>query len=93
MPRKKTKPEPKTRVPAARGSAREIYEREKARRADRGRPTVDGRDLMAEAEAEFKALLESEALAGRGGRPKKMVTARAKRGTRVGSSGTNAGAE
>lgn len=87
MPRKKTKREAPVRAPAAHGSAQDLYQKEKARRAER-RPTVDGRDLLAEAEQEFKALLESEALAGRGGRPKKMVNAGPQRGTRVGTPGT-----
>ena len=77
MPRKKPAPEKQKAHAPPPGSPRDLYQKEKARRASK-RPTVEGRDLLAEAEAEFKALLEAEALAGRGGRPKKMVNERAK---------------
>lgn len=71
MPRKK-KVEKAPPPVAPKGSPEDLYQQEKARRGAR-RPTFEGRDLLAEAEAEFKALLEAEAAAGRGGRPRKMV--------------------
>lgn len=54
-----TKPKP---------SARDHYEREKARRATKTEPE---NELMAAARKEYEALLEAQATKGKGGRPKK----------------------
>jgi hypothetical protein len=57
--------------PAHTLSPRDLYVREKARRAHR--QTVDANHPLAQAQRQYEALLASEAEAGRGGRPKKMV--------------------
>jgi hypothetical protein len=60
--------------PAHTLSARELYVREKARRANR--VTQDPDHPMSQALRQYKALLAAEAEAGRGGRPKKVVAAK-----------------
>ena len=50
--------------------ATEHYHREKARRARHAAPESD---VMAAARREYLALLESEAVKGKGGRPRKKV--------------------
>ncbi|HET9423952.1 MAG TPA: hypothetical protein VFO55_01165 [Gemmatimonadaceae bacterium] len=60
--------------PAHALSARDLYLREKARRANRVRQ--DPNHPMSQARRQYEALLAAEAEAGRGGRPKKMVAAR-----------------
>jgi hypothetical protein len=55
-------------------SARDLYLREKARRAHRVH--ADENHPMAQAQRQYQALLASEAEAGRGGRPKKIVAER-----------------
>ena len=55
-------------------SARDLYLREKARRANRQH--LDADHPLAQAQRQYQALLASEAEAGRGGRPKKMVATR-----------------
>lgn len=55
-------------------SARDLYLREKARRANRHQQ--DANHPLAQAQRQYQALLASEAEAGRGGRPKKMVAAK-----------------
>jgi hypothetical protein len=57
--------------PAHTLSPRDLYVREKARRANRQK--VDADHPLAQAQRQYEALLASEAEAGRGGRPKKMV--------------------
>jgi hypothetical protein len=60
--------------PAHSLSARELYLREKARRANRHQADPD--HPLAQAKRQYHALLAAEAEAGRGGRPKKMVAAK-----------------
>ena len=60
--------------PAHTLSARDLYLREKARRANRVQE--DSNHPLAQAQRQYQALLAAEAEAGRGGRPKKMVAAR-----------------
>ena len=60
--------------PAHTLSARDLYLREKARRAHRVQ--VDANHPLAQARRQYEALLAAEAEAGRGGRPKKMVASR-----------------
>jgi hypothetical protein len=60
--------------PAHTLSARDLYLREKARRAHRQQ--LDHDHPLAQARRQYLALLASEAEAGRGGRPKKMVAAK-----------------
>ncbi len=55
------------------GAAREHYQREKERRAQRGQ--VDS-PAMAAARREYLALLEADAAKGRGGRPRKQRAAK-----------------
>src|SRR5215212_9210451 len=59
--------------PAHTLSARDLYLREKARRAN---VKQDPDHPMSQALRQYKALLASEAEAGRGGRPKKVVAAK-----------------
>ena len=61
--------------PAHTLSARDLYIREKARRANRVKE--DPNHPMSQALRQYEALLASEAEAGRGGRPKKVVAAKA----------------
>lgn len=61
--------------PAHALSARDLYLREKARRANRVQ--LDPEHPMSQARRQYEALLAAEAEAGRGGRPKKMVAAKA----------------
>ena len=61
--------------PAHTLSARDLYLREKARRA--GRVHQDPDHPMSQARRQYEALLAAEAEAGRGGRPKKVVAAKA----------------
>lgn len=51
-------------------TAREHYHREKARRAREGHPD---HDLLAAAKREYLAMLEADAVKGKGGRPKKKA--------------------
>jgi hypothetical protein len=60
--------------PAHTLSARDLYLREKVRRANRVKADAD-HPLM-QAQRQYEALLAAEAEAGRGGRPKKMVAAK-----------------
>ena len=60
--------------PAHTLSARDLYVREKARRAHR--VNADPNHPMSQARRQYEALLAAEAEAGRGGRPKKVVAAR-----------------
>jgi hypothetical protein len=60
--------------PAHTLSARDLYLREKARRAHRHQQDAD--HPLAQAQRQYQALLAAEAEAGRGGRPKKMVAAK-----------------
>jgi hypothetical protein len=60
--------------PAHTLSARDLYVREKARRAHRVK--ADPNHPLSQAQRQYDALLASEAEAGRGGRPKKMVAAK-----------------
>jgi hypothetical protein len=60
--------------PAHALSARDLYVREKARRAHR--VNQDPNHPMSQARRQYEALLASEAEAGRGGRPKKVVAAK-----------------
>jgi hypothetical protein len=60
--------------PAHTLSARDLYLREKAQRAQRVKADAD-HPLM-QAQRQYNALLAAEAEAGRGGRPKKMVAAK-----------------
>lgn len=60
--------------PAHTLSARDLYLREKARRAHRVQ--ADSNHPLAQAQRQYQALLAAEAEAGRGGRPKKMVAAK-----------------
>ena len=60
--------------PAHTLSARDLYLREKARRAHRQQ--LDADHPLAQARRQYEALLAAEAEAGRGGRPKKMVAAK-----------------
>ncbi|HEY6218670.1 MAG TPA: hypothetical protein VIV65_01350 [Gemmatimonadaceae bacterium] len=55
-------------------SPRDLYIREKARRARK--ITADENHPMAQAHRQYKALLAAEAESGRGGRPKKVVAER-----------------
>jgi hypothetical protein len=55
-------------------SARDLYLREKARRAHRQKADAD--HPLAQAQRQYEALLAAEAEAGRGGRPKKVVALR-----------------
>jgi hypothetical protein len=57
--------------PAHTLSPRDLYVREKARRANQQK--VDAEHPLAQAQRQYNALLAAEAEAGRGGRPKKMV--------------------
>lgn len=59
--------------PAHTLSARDLYLREKARRANRVQADPD--HPMSQARRQYEALLAAEAEAGRGGRPKKVVAA------------------
>lgn len=61
--------------PAHALSARDLYLREKARRLDRVQ--ADPNHPLSQARRQYEALLAAEAEAGRGGRPKKVVAARA----------------
>lgn len=60
--------------PAHTLSARDLYLREKARRAHK--VTQDPDHPMSQARRQYEALLAAEAEAGRGGRPKKVVAAK-----------------
>jgi len=60
--------------PAHTLSARDLYLREKARRANRVKEDPD--HPLSQAHRQYKALLAAEAEAGRGGRPKKVVAAK-----------------
>jgi hypothetical protein len=60
--------------PAHTLSARDLYLREKARRAHR--VMADANHPLVQAKRQYQALLASEAEAGRGGRPKKIVAAK-----------------
>jgi hypothetical protein len=60
--------------PAHTLSARDLYVREKARRAHR--VNQDPNHPLSQAKRQYEALLASEAEAGRGGRPKKVVAAK-----------------
>lgn len=66
--RRGTRSPAKDAVPA--DKATEHYHREKARRARHAPPESD---VMAAARREYLALLESEAVKGKGGRPRKKV--------------------
>ena len=66
--RRSTRPAAKDAVPN--DKATEHYHREKARRARHAAPESD---VMAAARREYLALLESEAVKGKGGRPRKKV--------------------
>ena len=57
--------------PAHSLSPRELYIREKARRAHRAK--ADENHPMAQAHRQYQALLAAEAESGRGGRPRKIV--------------------
>lgn len=57
--------------PAHTLSARDLYLREKARRANRVQQDPD--HPMTQARRQYEALLAAEAEAGRGGRPRKVV--------------------
>ena len=60
--------------PAHTLSARDLYLREKARRAHKVQQ--DPNHPLSQARRQYEALLAAEAEAGRGGRPKKVVAAR-----------------
>lgn len=60
--------------PAHALSARDLYLREKARRLHRVQ--ADPNHPLSQARRQYEALLASEAEAGRGGRPKKIVAAK-----------------
>lgn len=60
--------------PAHTLSARDLYLREKARRASQVQQ--DPEHPMSQARRQYEALLAAEAEAGRGGRPKKVVAAK-----------------
>jgi hypothetical protein len=60
--------------PAHTLSARDLYLREKVRRAHR--VSADPNHPLSQARRQYQALLASEAEAGRGGRPKKVVAAK-----------------
>jgi hypothetical protein len=60
--------------PAHSLSARDLYLREKARRAHRVQQ--DPNHPLSQARRQYEALLAAEAEAGRGGRPKKVVAAK-----------------
>jgi hypothetical protein len=60
--------------PADMLSARDLYVREKARRAHRVKQ--DPNHPLSQARRQYEALLASEAESGRGGRPKKVVAAK-----------------
>jgi hypothetical protein len=60
--------------PAHTLSARDLYLREKARRAHKVQQ--DPNHPLSQARRQYEALLAAEAEAGRGGRPKKMVAAK-----------------
>lgn len=60
--------------PAHTLSARDLYLREKARRARR--VELDHDHPLAQARRQYDALLAAEAESGRGGRPKKIVAAK-----------------
>jgi hypothetical protein len=60
--------------PAHTLSARDLYVREKARRAHR--VNQDPNHPLSQARRQYEALLAAEAEAGRGGRPKKVVAAK-----------------
>ena len=60
--------------PAHTLSARDLYLREKVRRANRVKEDPD--HPMSQARRQYEALLAAEAEAGRGGRPKKVVAAK-----------------
>ena len=68
-------PKPAAKHPGPRDSAREHYHREKTRRA---RATSPESDVMAAARREYLALLEADAVKGKGGRPKKKPAPAAK---------------
>lgn len=59
---------PRTRDSGA--TAREHYRREKARRAGEPRPDSE---LLAAAKREYLAMLEADAIKGKGGRPRKKA--------------------
>jgi len=61
--------------PAHTLSARDLYLREKARRAHRVKEDPD--HPLSQARRQYEALLAAEAESGRGGRPKKVVAAKA----------------
>lgn len=61
-------------IPAHTLSARDLYLREKVRRANRVKEDPD--HPMSQARRQYEALLAAEAEAGRGGRPKKVVAAK-----------------
>ena len=61
--------------PAHALSARDLYLREKARRANRVQQ--DPNHPLSQARRQYEALLAAEAESGRGGRPKKVVAAKA----------------
>jgi hypothetical protein len=61
--------------PAHALSARDLYLREKARRAHKVQE--DPNHPLSQARRQYEALLAAEAEAGRGGRPKKVVAAKA----------------
>jgi hypothetical protein len=61
--------------PADKLAPRDLYMREKARRANK--VTEDPDHPMSQARRQYEALLAAEAEAGRGGRPRKVVAARA----------------
>jgi hypothetical protein len=60
--------------PAHTLAPRDLYVREKARRANRVNQDPD--HPMSQARRQYEALLAAEAEAGRGGRPKKVVAAK-----------------
>ena len=60
--------------PAHALSPRDLYLREKARRANQQKNDAD--HPLAQARRQYEALLAAEAEAGRGGRPKKVVAAK-----------------
>ena len=69
--RRSSRPEPRGSDAAA--SARELYRREKARRAGDPHPE---RDLLDAAKREYLALLAEGVAKGKGGRPKKKPVVR-----------------
>jgi hypothetical protein len=67
---------PSTEASDATAAAREHYHREKARRAGRTRPASHP---LEQARRAYQALLAKEAEQAKGGRPRKVVAAKAKR--------------